>query len=65
MDIESEPSPHKRFRVIRNARGLAADTLASFDTLQEATVYVATLRHDWSYVIRDHGRKIVWPEKRS
>jgi len=61
LKIEGETS-HKRYRVMRDVVG--AGTLASFDTLQEARAHVATLRRDWHYVIREYGRKIVWPEKK-
>ena len=64
MTIEGEPSGHKRFRVMRDVEGLLPRTLASFDTLDEAVAHVGTLRRDRRYVIRDHGREIVWPKKR-
>lgn len=63
MDIDDhEPPEHKRYRVMQDVAG--AETLASFDTLEEAIAHVRTLRIDRHYVIREHGRKIVWPEKR-
>ena len=60
--IEGSPSQHKPFRVRRDVGG--SDTLASFDTLEDAVRNVRCRRGDWRYVIHD-GRKIVWPESRS
>ena len=55
-------SVHKPFRVRRDAGG--SDTLASFDTLEDAVRNVRRRRGDCRYVIHD-GRKIVWPESRA
>ena len=60
--IEGSPGQHKPFRVRRDAGG--SDTLASFDTLEDAVRNVRRRRGDWRYVIHD-GRKIVWPESRA
>jgi hypothetical protein len=61
MKIEGDPSPHKRFRITRDAQG--TDILASFDVLDEAIANVRRRRSDWRYVILDI-RRIVWPESR-
>ena len=63
MKIPREASPHKRYRVMRDHE-LSTEVLGSFDTIKEAISHTLTLRKDWHYVVRDHGRKIVWPEKR-
>jgi hypothetical protein len=62
IKIGGDPSPHKRYRVSRD--GEPEEVLGSFDSLNEAVAYVARLRKDRHYIVRDHGRKIVWPEKR-
>jgi hypothetical protein len=60
--IEHPPSPHKRFRVRRDAQG--GDILASFDTVEEAISSIRHRRSDWRYVVLDI-RTIVWPESRA
>ena len=60
--IEHPPSPHKRFRVKRDAQG--GDILASFDTVEEAVSSIRHRRSDWRYVVLDI-RTIVWPESRA
>jgi hypothetical protein len=59
---QSDPSPHKRYHVMRDEPG--AEVLASFDTIEEAKTHVGAMRHDWRCVIREYGRKIVWLQKR-
>lgn len=59
LEGEGDPSPHKRYRVMRDEPG--AEVLASFDTIEEAEAHVGTVRRDWHCVIREYGRKIVWP----
>jgi hypothetical protein len=49
--IEHPPSPHKRFRVRRDAQG--GDILASFDTVEEAVSSIRHRRGDWRYVVLD------------
>ena len=46
MKIESDPSPHKRYHVMRDEPG--AEVLASFDTIEEAKTHVEAMRHDWA-----------------
>jgi hypothetical protein len=60
VKVEGEPSQHKRFRVRRDVDG--SETLASFDTLEEAIAW--RRRFDWAYVILDVWT-IVWPLKRA
>jgi hypothetical protein len=63
VKIRGEAPLHKRYRVMRDHE-LSTEVLGSFDTIEEAISHARTLRRDWQFVIRDHGRKIMWPETR-
>lgn len=39
----------------------SATPLDTFDDLEKAIAYAGGLRVNRQYVIREHGRKIVWP----
>jgi hypothetical protein len=47
MQIEGNPSPHKRYQVFRD--GEPGPVLASFDTMDEALAHVGTSRKDWRH----------------
>lgn len=56
-DIEGQPSKRYWVMDIRDS----ATPLDKFDDLEKAIAYAGGLRKDIQFVIREHGRKIVWP----